>query len=114
MKYIRTKDGIYSRGKIICYAFRQDYQSEDWDKDIESYLQTPILKQANTIEELCDEFVIVSKKKHKIKEVTKIIYSKRQLINNNIYGEIWVFDSDGVPTLKPVAQMNDKGELELL
>lgn len=59
MKYIRTKDGIYSRSKIICCAFAREYQSEDWNKDIESYLQTPILKQADTIEELCDSFEVV-------------------------------------------------------
>ncbi len=60
MKYIRTKDGrIKNRSNIICFAFREDYFSDDWDSDIEKYLGTKIVNQADTIEELCDEIVLI-------------------------------------------------------
>ena len=55
--YIRTEDGkIYNKSKIICSAFREDYISPDWNDDIEKYLQTKIVAEADTIEELCDGF----------------------------------------------------------
>jgi len=53
MKYLRTEDGrIKNRSKLICYAFREDYVSDDWNRDIEKCLNSPIIKQADTVEEL--------------------------------------------------------------
>lgn len=58
MKYIRTEDGrIINKNKTICYAFREDYISPNWNDDIEKYLQTKIVAEADTIEELCDWLV---------------------------------------------------------
>ena len=114
MKYIRAKDGIYE----LMPNIEQDCEVSFDNKTIEPAYYTintdwvakkDVIKQADTIEELCDEFVIVGKKKNKIKEITKVIYSKRQLINNVIYGAIWTDKG-----LIYVAKMNEKGELELL
>lgn len=124
MKYIRTEDGrIKNRSDIVCYAFREDYFSDDWDRDIEEYLRTKIVKQANTIEELCNEFVLISsvnKKAHpflikyrlddKGIRITFDDYSKRYKDNEDIiFGAIWTDKG-----LIYVAKMNEKGELELL
>ena len=102
MKYIRIKD------KIMTYEELQKYGSEKWlnGEEIE------ILKQADTIEELCDEFVIADVEhrcwervfKPALKQVLKD-YEKPY----EIYGAIWTDKG-----LIYVAKMNDKGELELL
>ena len=98
MKYIRTKDGI---AKL----------DDDWALFCKEYANN---KQANTIEELCDEFVnqkmILSKQD--IKDILK--YAKDELKEEIIYGAIWIILPNGAPRLEPVAKMNDKGELELL
>ena len=77
-------------------------------------ITSPFIAQADTVEELCDEFVIVGKKKHKVKGITKVIYSINQLKNNEIYGAIWTKGAHDEPVLKSVAKLNEKGELELL
>lgn len=93
MKYIRTKD------KILLF---RDYE------DIDSVLtnigwihKTEIVKQADTIEELCDELVHITN------------------IGNHILGHFWSPDSSDIvygaiwtdKGLKYVAKMNEKGEL---
>lgn len=128
MKYIRTKDGkILSKDKIICSAFREEYCSPNWNEDIEKYLQTKIIAETDTIEELCDEFVLhygdtmqtsvpipwatyerrdehwEENKQRLIAELNK---PQRKAI---VYGAIWTDKG-----LIYVAKMNDKGELELL
>ena len=85
MKYIRTKDG-----KI--YLINSEFILLDGDK------------QADTIEELCDEFVY-NKMTFKTLEET-LDYAP---IGSDIYGAIWTDKG-----LTYVAKMNDKGELELL
>ena len=113
MKYIRTKDGkIFeiekdlgrygtSKAVIIC----------DFDGNfIDVRKQNMIHSQADTIEELCDEFVI------KVKTGYLITYYDKKLLtqdaNKNgadVYGAIWTDKG-----LIYIAKMNDKGELELL
>lgn len=116
MSYIRTKDGIFEiiKQNNSCVMVKGKYLEK------ECKLKRKEDKQADTIEELCDEFVI-------IRGDCKCLYKPRDIFdcqdknavndlikNNQIYGAIWVFDSNGAPTLKPVAKMNDKGDLELL
>ena len=72
-----------------------------------------IENQADTIEELCDEFVIVFKDKKIVEKDFKLVKTNYGTYDS-VYGAIWTYDSNGAPTLKPVAKMNDKGELELL
>lgn len=91
MKYIRTKDGI-----------------EKLDANREHLAKYMNGKLADTIEELCDEFV--AKKDNSKPFVIKRyeIYSNLQF-GFTIYGAVWV-GAD----LHSVAKTNDKGEFELL
>ena len=104
MKYIRTKDGRI--GKF--------YQEQSFtitcslgciDKD-------NILNQADTIEELCDEFVLIDgENEHYIKQDNDIHHIRRKWAIGNyiVYGAIWTDKG-----LIYVAKMNKEGELELL
>lgn len=103
MKYIRTTKGIWEIEKLT----KQDYE----------WLQKGENKQADTIEELCDEFVLA---KNDYFEYTifrlfttakslKLESAKNKEVVANIYGAIWTEWG-----LKYVAKMNEKGELELL
>lgn len=120
MKYIRTKDGrIYDtldeRGMAISQTRKQcdfvdfvTFQNRLGDFAIP---KTEIIKQADTIEELCDEFVLIRN------ETIRVYPKLEQLleaitaicIGDNVYGAIWTEWG-----LKYVAKMNKKGELELL
>lgn len=116
MKYIRTKNG-----KIhISY---HDYQGFEklWVcrkrhtlSDIYYVRRSNIVKQADTIEELCDCFVAVGKK-HYVwdkQHCTNITLEQMQsypISDFEIYGAIWTDKG-----LIYVAKMNDKGELKLL
>ncbi len=109
-KFIRTEDGIY---EVVGF-------------DDECIIPSPIIKmngklthcsdyknckQADTIEELCDEYVLP-----KFRDVFAIDTFSKQICINHIkcgngdaYGAIWT--SKG---LIYVAKMNEKGELELI
>ena len=88
MKYIRTNDGKIYLVKCECVLQNGD-------------------RQADTIEELCDEFVVDLNGKKIISALT----FERSLDygGDEIYGAIWTDKG-----LIYVAKMNDKGELELL
>ena len=102
MKYIRTKDGIYKSSK------------NENAKIIEQFIT---IKQADTIEELCDMLVITDEhgtfyafdslinKKMSMKQIR---YEQAK-IKRVVYAAIWTDKG-----LIYVAKMNDKGELELL
>ena len=71
-----------------------------------------IIKQADTIEELCDEFVYVGEKGNVVLGMSYKQFGdvKKYNVNGNkIYGAIWTDKG-----LIYVARMNEKGELELL
>ena len=68
-------------------------------------LNSEIIKQADTIKELCDEFVMISDGKHKL-DIGCHSYGDKKI---QIYGAIWTNKG-----LIYVAKMNEKGELELL
>lgn len=95
MKYIRTKDG-----RILVAD----------DNSLMAKLTTN--KVADTIEELCDEFVMIDEEnEHYIKQDNDIHHIRRKwaIGNYKVYGAIWTDEG-----LIYVAKMNDKGELELL
>lgn len=115
MKYVRTNDGIFEikidedskkRGISNYFYFRRK------DYDCKLYLKKSDLKnykQADTIEELCDEFVDIYKnEKPETTLLSDIIYFEMYK-HHIIYGAIWTDKG-----LIYVAKMNDKGELELL
>ena len=105
MKYIRTKDGIYEivdfddKCIIPCPIIRMNGRLTHCSDYKE-------LLQADTIEELCDEFVVVIENKpHLIPRE----WLKQEIIVDVLYGVIWTDKG-----LIYIAKMNDKGELELL
>ena len=119
MKYIRTKAGeIYNIDDLyICGELNgkpYGVKNSSWVIYKES-----VIKQANTIKELCDAYVITSKQGHiydtygdygyELKEVLPQARKECPDEDWNLYGCILV---DGI--IKQVAKMNDKGELELL
>jgi hypothetical protein len=91
MKYIRTKDGIFSA-------------EVEWTSKPPKNIA---IKRADTIEELCDEFVGISDDKPQM--LRFVPYACAQYWNGGVYGAIWTDKG-----LIYVAKMNDKGELELL
>lgn len=136
MKYVRTEDRIINLERVVygikvihlneneiksgnwagwyLYNDRYYYELECRDADI--------IKQADTIEELCDEVVVINKtiedypylfNKHLFKKDEKIGKTIKDYItlytNTVIYGAIWTDKG-----LIYVAKMNEKGELELL
>ena len=96
MKYIRTKDGIEK--------VPNDYANK--------LVECPNLIIADTIEELCDEFVVVTslEKRHILSNIGENNTKRFALqLGDDVYGAIWTGKG-----LIYVAKMNDKGELELL
>ena len=101
MKYIRTEDGrIKNKNNIISYAFREDYISPNWNDDIEKYLETKIIAEADTIEELCDYFIKIKRKgnckpyllKFDHKDLPKLKEQAIKYKDSTIYGAIHVED----------------------
>lgn len=104
MKYIRTKDGIFGVILISPLGFVRIDKRDGTYPDV---FEKDIIKQADTIEELCDEFVSVWDEYH---DVWATLNEAVCLCSeSDIYGAIWTDKG-----LIYVAKMNDKGELELL
>lgn len=116
MKYIRTQGGIY---EVIEETFKP---MENNMVFIPGEGLTKILNQADTIKELCDEFVVEADElginkhySHSIDETLKDAKQSAKIYKENynkkqiIYGAIWTNKG-----LIYVAKMNEKGELELL
>ena len=112
MKYIRTKDGIVG---ICTHEDNKNVRIKYHDNlgnHCPLFSKEEILKQADTIEELCDEFIGIYKDEEEIddKEISYFLENlSRENYFKEIYGAIWTDKG-----LIYVAKMNDKGELELL
>lgn len=113
--YIRTKDGriaevkenmaikrcsenvlrlVYKDNRSICVLSGND----------------DITKEADTIEELCDEFVGIDKTCENGHQLLRAIpYKCANFWNGGVYGAVWTDKG-----LIYVAKMNDKGELVLI
>lgn len=122
MRYIRTKDGRIIKVAISKEEYERDYKNSN--VSYEEWLgcfcfSLDIVKQADTIEELCDRCLVITKY-HK-EPIYGTFYEledyidgwKRKIPSNNpvvaIYGAIWTEWG-----LKYVAHMNEKGDWELL
>lgn len=108
MKYIRTKAGeIYDIDDLyICDELNDKpygVKNSNWVIYKES-----IIKQADTIEELCDEFILSGNRPIVISQ-TKVKSGRTSNKTPVIYGAIWTDKG-----LIYVARMNEKGELELI
>lgn len=103
MKYIITKD-------LIKYTFKDNADYNQYDN-----IKNNILREADTIEELCDCFVtkgnkhIVWDKQHNKGIMFEQVKESYPNYHFEIYGAIWTDKG-----LIYVAKMNDKGELELI
>lgn len=109
MKYVRTKDGIYELDK-----YKEKYHYFKVNGSAYKLQKISECKQANTIEELCDEFVVMSgySFRHDTFKTLRNAIKHSKLFPFEvmyIYGAIWTDIG-----LIYVAKMNDKGELELL
>jgi len=124
MRFIRTKDGIIFEGPIDESGRYKVTNLGNWKEIIPAFEFLEIVKQADTIEELCDELVFVYPRNyydnhcevwhlyHKcsLKEEIKIAEDAfRENSEEAIYGAIWTDKG-----LIYVAKMNEEGELELL
>ena len=109
--FVRTKDKIikvdetgYIKeidvcGKKCLFLFNKNY-----------LYGREVIKQADSIDELCDRFVLLERNlKPRIFETLKGAINNKIYDDEVIYGAIWT--SKG---LIYVAKMNDKGELELI
>ena len=102
MKYIRTKDG-----RIIDTTKYPEHPAS-WSVQASDYALT--IKQADTIEELCDEFVGIDKTCENGHQFLRAIpYKCANFWNGGVYGAVWCEWG-----LKFVAKMNENGELELI
>lgn len=119
MKYIRTKDGRI--GEITSWNERHNQFFCKINGEMFSDNNIVVEKQADTIEELCDELVIIGEFGNFLvnpEELDKHADGQtKEMLENGLlqcYGAIWTTGEHGEPILKSIAKMNDKGELELL
>ena len=113
MRYIRTKDGILKREwgcqfRLGKKGYYEVEEKEDYSGNsryvVKRYIKNAI-KSADTIEELCDEFVVEDNYDFAIFNNLKLARQTK----GNCYGAIqteW--------GLKYVAKMNSEGVLDLL
>lgn len=117
--YIRTENGIYelkdnmSIENAVYYLFGKFEKTNKKhlfrnDKDLGE-----VVKQADTIEQLCDEFVIVRNGERPtiLLNYDNLSLLKARVVKDNqkVYGAIWTDIG-----LKYIAKMNGEGELELI
>ena len=112
MRYVRTKNSIR---EIIddcgnCCSVKSNHR-----KTIDGFTiiyGLSFAQRADTIEELCDEFVVVTslEKRHILSKVGENNTKRFALqLGDDVFGAIWTDKG-----LIYVAKMNEKGELELL
>ena len=111
MKYIRTETNIFEvvgENEKVYKIKAIKHKNLIYSK---SKIQTNVIKEASTIEELCDEWVIIPIGPICNPFVRNIKDNISHFINDShtIYGAIWTDKG-----LIYVAKMNEKGELELL
>ena len=105
--YIRTKDGVYENKPIEKHLGRKRGKGFEI-----TFRKEAIIKEADTIEELCDEFVAVNDDMDlplldSLENICLLLTSKNHM-NDIVYGAIWTDKG-----LIYVAKMKN-GELVLL
>lgn len=118
MKYIRTNNGIYELKNNMSIENAIYSMFGKFEKTNEKHLFRngkhlgKVIDQADTIEELCDEFVLKNENVFTKPQMLEDDYNGIDLNyykNEDIYGAIWTDKG-----LIYVAKMNNKGELELI
>ena len=115
-RYIRVNDNIFDLQSYRYFIVEkcEDILRKPISLNVENRFSIntrSIINQADTIEELCDEFVVIYKEmngKHTVHKYNWLGKSEQKL-GNEVYGAIWTDKG-----LIYVAKMNEKGELELL
>lgn len=111
-RYVRTTEDCIYDTENLHYRWIENNKvyKVGWDVEKPTF-EADIIKEADTIEELCDCFVAVRKNASGTYSVFFIeLEEKEKWIDSyTIYGAIWTEWG-----LKYVAKMNDKGELELI
>lgn len=116
MKYVRTDDGIFVKerdtalGKttLLCYLDEKGKITDIEKGGREAY------KEADTIEELCDAYVLDEQLFYRIEDLKLYIKQLKELNHWTVdmikpYGAIWTDKG-----LIYVARMNEEGKFELL
>ena len=112
MKYVRTNDAIY------VFHDGADYMQYANIKDT-------FVKEAKTIPELCDKFIIhenrifgmticIRTSWNTTKEYVARYNRELKGYIHSVYGAIWTTGANGEPILKSVAKLNKDGKFELL
>lgn len=109
MKYIRTKYGLNQA------SIDKDFKGEE-EKKLLKVLMPEVIEVADTIEELCDEFVVLGADDFRTTYPTAQynlahirVITENLIADYKIYGAIWTDKG-----LIYVAKVNESGELELL
>ena len=111
MKYIRTKDGIMKIDFEIGTELPVMIGIHTKECEVGEYRGVEVIKQADTLEELCDEAVFFdnNNKPHYKSQEGNIWYLGAGLYTGTL--RLGIFTDKG---LIYVAKMNEKGELELI
>ena len=114
MKYIRTKDWVYNETKYkVAKAFVSVFEKEQAKIMPTTKTNFSIIAQADTIEELCDEFVFIDEffaREHRLAYSLENALARCKYHNvdvTTLRGAIWTDKG-----LIYVAKMNEKGEQE--
>ena len=118
MKYIRTKDGIIYVGDLVKDEYGNYCDPKNYETDMEIEAKY-ILKEADTIKELCDIFKVVNIYSGSIyftnyRDFENARFNKNKTEDATLYGYIYIVLPNGAIRIEPVAKLNDKGDLELL
>ena len=103
MKYIRTEETIFEvvDENDLIYKVVAKNKKNTYSK---SKCQTNVVSQAETIEELFDEFIVNDSKPHILRD---IFLSGGRMAGKTpqTFGAIWIVGKFGEPILKSVAKM---------
>jgi len=110
--FVRTKDEIL---KVLDVDFGKETKIKIYHTATKMFTAKLVLKEADTIEELCDGFVtvgnkhIVWDKQHCLGLTFEQVKESYSTYHFKIYGAIWTDTG-----LKYIAKLNEKGEFELI
>lgn len=108
MNYLRTKDTVYQVVDQNNLVYRVKGKKDPLNIYSKSKKNTEIIASSDTIEELCDAYVVIRQGQKPLVLQNNATYSV-SFNNTTIYGAIWTDKG-----LIYVAKMNEKGTLELL
>lgn len=120
-KYIRTKDNIFEVVDILTDGRFKVYTIPNLKRFTRVYEAKDIIKQADTIKELCDMFVVIAKEfpmpvempltqKEEFEKMKKVVLLGTA-IKHDIQLKLAIWTDKG---LIYVAKMNKEGEFELI